>query len=73
MNPPALGISLEGRIFQGVRCEMGVMKNLLEEIEKAETLEEITPLVNALAAGAMAIEAENVELKSRIKELESSG
>ena len=52
---------------------MGVMKNLLEEIEKAETLEEITPLLNALAAGAMAIEAENVELKSRIKELESSG
>lgn len=73
MNPPALGISLEGRIFQGVRCEMGVMKNLLEEIEKAGTLEEITPLVNALAAGAMVLEAENVELKARVKELESSG
>lgn len=52
---------------------MGMMKNLLEEIEKAETLEEITPLVNALAAGAMILERENVELKSRIKELESSG
>jgi len=52
---------------------MGVMKNLLEEIEKAETLEEITPLVNALAAGAMVLERENVELKARIKELDPKG
>lgn len=52
---------------------MGVMKILVEEIEKAETLEEITPLVNALAAGAMVLERENGELKSRIKELESMG
>jgi len=50
---------------------MGVMKDLREEIGKAETLEEMNRLVRALEAGALHLERENEELKVRIKELES--
>jgi len=50
---------------------MGVMKDLREEIGKAETLEEMNRLVRALEAGALHLERENKELKVRIKELES--
>jgi len=50
---------------------MGVMKGLLEEIKKAETMEEIEPLLKALEAGALILEDENEYLKGRIKDLES--
>ena len=48
---------------------MSVMKDLLEDIRKAETLQEIEPLVAALEAGSLILERENEELMAQIKEL----
>lgn len=50
---------------------MGTMKALLDDIKKAGTFEEMNRLVSALEAGALILEQENEDLRTRIRELES--
>jgi hypothetical protein len=50
---------------------MGVMKDLLESIQKSETMDEIEAKLNAFAGWALILERENKDLKARIAELET--